>query len=209
LWLHVDGAHGASALASEKERALLNGVEKADSLTWDAHKMLRTSGLCTAVLFREAHALDRAFQQKASYLFYGDEKPGVDLIERTIECTKTALGLKVFLNLAWRGEKGLARYVEDRYELTRRLHKQIESRPDFECPYTPESNILCFRYRDDDELQVAIRDRLLEEGRFHISSTEIHGSRYLRLTVISPQTNEATIDGLLDAIERIAVNIRR
>lgn len=207
LWLHVDGAHGASALVSEKERTPFNGVEKADSLTWDAHKMLRTSGLCTAVLFREAHALDRAFQQKASYLFYGDEKPGVDLIERTVECTKTALGLKIFLNLAWRGEKGLARYVEDRYELTRRLHKQIESRLDFECPYPPESNILCFRYRDDDELQVTIRDRLLEEGRFHISSTEIHGRRYLRLTVISPQTTQETVDGLLDAIEGIAQEI--
>jgi L-2,4-diaminobutyrate decarboxylase len=207
LWLHVDGAHGASALVSEKERTLLNGVEKADSLTWDAHKMLRTSGLCTAVLFREAHALDRAFQQKASYLFYDDEKPGVDLIDRTVECTKTALGLKVFLNLAWRGENGLAHYVEDRYELTRRLYKQIDSRKDFECPYPPEANILCFRYRDDDELQVAIRDRLLEEGRFHISSTEIHGRRYLRLTVISPQTTEKTIDGLLDAIERTANEI--
>ena len=204
LWLHVDGAHGASALVSKKERWLLRGVEKADSLTWDAHKMLRTSGLCTAVLFREAHALDRAFQQKASYLFYGDEKSGVDLIGRTVECTKTALGLKVFLNLAWRGEKGLARYVENQYDLARRFQKRIESRKDFECPYPTESNILCFRYKDDDDLQVAIRDRLLEEGRFHITSTEVHGKRYLRLTVMSPQTTAETIDGLLDAIERIS-----
>lgn len=208
IWFHVDGAHGASALVSEKERTLLRGVDQADSLIWDAHKMLRTSGLCTAVLFREAHALDRAFQQKASYLFYGDEKPGVDLIERTIECTKTALGLKIFLNLAWRGEQGLAHYIENQYDLTRRFHERITSRRDFECPYPPESNILCFRYKDDDDLQVAIRDRLLEEGRFHITSTEIHGRRYLRLTVMSPQTTEGTIDGLLDAIERVGREIR-
>ena len=204
LWFHVDGAHGASALVSEKERHLLRGVEKADSLTWDAHKMLRTSGLCTAALFRETHALDRAFQQQASYLFYGDEKPGVDLIERTVECTKTALGLKIFLILAWRGERGLARYVEHQYDLARRFQKRIESRKDFECPFPTESNILCFRYKDDDDLQVAIRDRLLEEGLFHITSTEVHGNRYLRLTLMSPQTTENTIDGLLDAIERIS-----
>jgi L-2,4-diaminobutyrate decarboxylase len=209
LWLHVDGAHGASALVSEKERRLLRGIEKADSLTWDAHKMLRTSGLCTAVLFREAHSLDRAFQQKASYLFYAGEKTGVDLIARTVECTKTALGLKVFLNLAWRGEKGLAQYVEEQYDLTRRLHQRIQSRKGFECPHPPESNILCFRYGDEDDLQVTIRDRLLEEGRYHITSTELKGRRYLRLTLMSPQTTEATIDGLLDAIERIAVEIRR
>ena len=208
LWLHVDGAHGASALVSEKERRLLRGIEKADSLTWDAHKMLRTSGLCTAVLFREAHSLDRAFQQKASYLFYAGEKTGVDLIARTVECTKTALGLKVFLNLAWRGEKGLAQYVEEQYDLTRRLHQRIQSRKGFECPHPPESNILCFRYGDEDDLQVTIRDRLLEEGRYHITSTEVKGKRYLRLTLMSPHTTEETIDGLLDATERVAKAIR-
>jgi L-2,4-diaminobutyrate decarboxylase len=204
LWLHVDGAHGASALVSEKERRHLKGVESADSLTWDAHKMLRTSGLCTAVLFRDAQALDRAFQEEASYLFYGDEGQGVDLIHRTVECTKAALGMKVFLMLAWRGERGVARYIEQQYELTRRLHQKIQSRHHFECPHVPEANILCFRYTGDDALQVSIRERLLEEGRFHISSTEIRGKRYLRLTVMSPQTTEETIEDMLDDIERIA-----
>jgi L-2,4-diaminobutyrate decarboxylase len=204
LWLHVDGAHGASALVSEKERRHLQGVELADSLTWDAHKMLRTSGLCTAVLFRDAHALDRAFHEEASYLFYGDEGPGVDLIHRTVECTKSALGMKVFLMLAWRGEKAVAHYIEEQYDLTQRLYQRIQSRRDFECPYVPEANILCFRCTGDDTLQVSIRERLLEEGRFHITSTEIQGRRYLRLTIMSPQTTEETIEDMLDAIERIA-----
>ena len=207
IWLHVDGAHGASALVSEKERHLLSGVELADSMTWDAHKMLRTSGLCTAVLFRDPHALDRAFSQKASYIFYDDETPGVDLIHRTVECTKAALGMKVFLNLAWRGEKGIARYVEDMYSLTRRIYEIIHSRAGFSCPYIPESNIICFRYEGDDALLLSVRARLLDEGRFHITSTEIFETRYLRLTVISPQTTEKTVEDLLDAIERIASDL--
>jgi len=70
IWLHVDGAHGASALVSEKEKHLLKGVDGANSVTWDAHKMLRTSGLCTGVLFRDPNSLDRAFTQDASYIFY-------------------------------------------------------------------------------------------------------------------------------------------
>ncbi len=206
IWLHVDGAHGATALVSEKERGLLRGVDLADSLTWDAHKMLRTSGLCTSVLFRDRLSLDRAFSQEASYLFYGENEKGVDLIHRTIECTKAGLGLKVFLNLAWRGERGIARYVEEQYSLTRRIHRQIQARAGFSCPYLPESNILCFRYEGDDILQVSLRERLLEEGRFHITSTEIHGKRYLRLTVMSPQTTEETVEELLDAIERIVAS---
>jgi L-2,4-diaminobutyrate decarboxylase len=204
VWLHVDGAHGASALVSEKERHLLRGVELADSLTWDAHKMLRTSGLCTAVLVRQSETLERTFAQNASYLFYETEGPGVDLLHRTVECTKSGLGLKVFLNLAWRGEAGIARYVEEQYALARRIHEKIAARRGFECPCAPEANIVCFRYGADDALQVSIRDRLLAEGRFHVSSTEICGRRYLRLTIIGPQTTEDTIDGLLDAVERLA-----
>lgn len=205
VWLHVDGAHGASALVSEKERHLLRGVERADSITWDAHKMLRTSGLCTGVLFRDSHSLDKAFTQDASYIFYEHETPGVDLIHRTVECTKAGLGLKVFLNLAWRGEAGIARYVEEEYSLARRAYGIIQSRDRFSCPYEPESNIVCFRYEGDDELQVTIRERLLAEGTFYISSTEICGRRYLRLTIINPLTTEDTIRELLTAIERVAV----
>jgi L-2,4-diaminobutyrate decarboxylase len=207
VWLHVDGAHGASALVSEKEKHLLRGVERADSITWDAHKMLRTSGLCTGVLFNDPHSLDKAFKQDASYIFYEHETPGVDLIHRTVECTKAGLGLKVFLNLAWRGETGIARYVEEEYSLARRAFQVIQSRDRFSCPYVPESNIVCFRYDGDDELQVLIRERLLAEGKFYISSTEICGRRYLRLTIINPLTTEDTIQELLKAIERIAATI--
>jgi L-2,4-diaminobutyrate decarboxylase len=204
VWLHVDGAHGASALVSAREKHLLRGVELADSITWDAHKMLRTSGLCTGVLFRDPHSLDKALTQNASYIFYDHETPGVDLIHRTVECTKAGLGLKVFLNLAWRGEGSIAQYVEKEYTLARRAHQIIQSRERFFCPYEPESNIVCFRFEGDDAMQVSIRDRLLAEGQYHISSAEICGRRYLRLTIINPQTTEDTIEGLLTAIERIA-----
>jgi L-2,4-diaminobutyrate decarboxylase len=209
LWLHVDGAHGATALVSEKERHLLRGIESADSLSWDAHKMMRTSALCTAVLFQDPRSLDRAFRQDASYIFYGEEGPGVDFIRHTVECTKTSLGLKIFMNLAWRGEKGVAGYIENQYDLTRRLYDCIRGRRGFECPHVPESNILCFRFEGDNDFQVKLRERLLEEGRFYITSTEIHGKRFLRLTVMSPETTEATIEELLDAIERIAGELEK
>src|SRR5690606_37747038 len=68
LWLHVDGAHGAAALLCEEHRHRLRGLEHASSLVWDAHKMLETSVLCAAVLFRRADAVGLAFRQDASYL---------------------------------------------------------------------------------------------------------------------------------------------
>ena len=205
LWFHVDGAHGASALLSPRYRSLLDGIEQADSVIWDAHKMLRTSSLCAAVLVREDRDLPAAFQQKASYLFY-EETDDPDILDRAIECTKAPLGVKLFMNLAWRGEAGLGDYVAERYDLARRFHDVIAARPGFECPYVPESNILCFRYGSDSDLQLAIRERLIESGEFHLSSVELGGRRHLRIVVMNPATDEATIERLLDAIERVAAS---
>jgi L-2,4-diaminobutyrate decarboxylase len=206
LWFHVDAAHGASALLSPVHRRLLRGIERADSVVWDAHKMLRTSGLCAAVLLREGRRLDAAFQQKAAYLIYDHDagEPSPDLLGRQVECTKAPLGLKIFLNLAWRGEQGLGEYVGAQYDKTAGFFDLIEAREGFRCLCRPESNILCFRYGDDSALQVALRERLLAEGRFHLSSTEVGRRRWLRMAVMAPATDEATINGLLDAIERVA-----
>jgi L-2,4-diaminobutyrate decarboxylase len=203
LWFHVDGAHGASALLSDRHRGLLDGIELADSIVWDAHKMLRTSSLCAAVLVRRARDLPGAFRQEASYLFY-EHSGEIDIIDRAVECTKAPLGVKLFFNLAWRGERGLGEYVADQYDKALRFWELIGERPGFECPYRPETNILCFRFGRDSGLQVAVRDRLISGGEFHLSSVELGGERYLRMVVMNPATDEATIERLLDAIETAA-----
>lgn len=196
VWFHVDGAHGASALLSEEHRHLLDGIELADSIIWDAHKMLRTSTLSAAVLVRREGDLDAAFQQEASYLFYGDQ--GFDLVGRTVECTKAELGLKLFLNLAWRGERGLGDYVAAQYATAHRFWELGRHRPGFDFPYEPESNIVCFRYGDAD--QAAIREQLMDDGTFYLTSTELNGVRHLRVTVMAPATTDDTLEALLEAI---------
>jgi len=203
VWFHVDAAHGAAALLSPRLEGRLRGLNMADSIIWDAHKMLRTSALCAAVLVRDGARLDGAFRQKASYIFNEGENPGVDLISRTVECTKAPLGLKVLLTLLLTGEDGLRGYVERQYDLTLRFHDIINNRPGFSCPFPPEANILCFRAPGDNAAQLRIRARLLAAGRFHLSSTEICGRRYLRMTVMGPQTGEDVVHDMLAAVEKL------
>jgi L-2,4-diaminobutyrate decarboxylase len=198
IWLHVDAAHGGSALLSEAHRGRLAGIERADSVVWDAHKMLRTSALCAAVLVRRGSDLPAAFQQHADYIFDGRDAIGFDLVDRALETTKATLGLKLFLSLAWEGERGLGEYVASRYELTRRFHDALSREPGITCPYVPESNILCFRVEGQDQL--ALRDQILAERGLHLSSTTLAGERYLRLVVTAPDTSEQTIEQLLDAV---------
>ncbi len=188
LWLHVDGAHGASALLSAKHRQRLDGVELADSLTWDAHKLLRTPGLCTALLVRDAKALDTAFHQDASYLFHSKRQPGFDSIHRTVECTKAALGLRLLAVLAALGEKGLAEYIERQFELALQTYRLFCGIPGLECPLEPQCNILCFRVAGEDALQLRVRDTLLADGDFHLSTAVVGESRYLRIVITSPET---------------------
>ena len=205
IWFHVDAAHGATALLSPEYRHLLKGIELGDSAIWDAHKMMRTPALAAAVLLRDERRLEAAFRQKAAYLIYEDsEEESPSLLERQVECTKAALGMRIFMNLAFRGEDGIGRYVGEQYDRTERFHDLIAARPGFECLSRPESNILCFRHGRDPGRQVWLRERLLAERGFHLSSTEVNGERWLRMTITAPATGEGTIEGMLDAIEELA-----
>jgi L-2,4-diaminobutyrate decarboxylase len=67
----------------------------------------------------------------------------------------------------------------------------------------PEANIVCFRYGTSDDLQLALREALIREG-YYLSSAEVGEVRWLRIVVMSPTTDDATIEGLLGAIERLA-----
>jgi len=201
LWFHIDGAHGASALLSQKHNKRLDGVELADSLIWDAHKLMRTPSLCTAVLVKDFRTIDQAFQQEASYLFHKKEQPGFDFIHRTVECTKAGLGLKWFFVLAALGEQGLEKHVDDQFELAKQAYDCIQSQPDFECAVAPQSNILCFRVKGSDQLQLDVRGKLIAQGDFYLSTTEFGDRRYLRAVFNHPHTS-------LDDIKQLIQNIR-
>ncbi len=203
VWFHIDGAHGASALLSNRLKERLDGVELADSLIWDAHKLLRTPSLCTAVLVKDARTIDQAFQQDASYIFHEKDQPGFDFIHRTVECTKAGLGLKWFFVLAALGEQGLAKHVDDQYDRAQQAYDYIESQPAFSCAVAPQSNILCFRVDGSDALQLEIRDKLISQGDFYLSTTEFGGRRYLRLVFNHPDTSLDDIKRLIQVIRQL------
>jgi L-2,4-diaminobutyrate decarboxylase len=204
LWLHVDGAHGASALLSPALRGRLDGVEQADSLVWDAHKMLRAPTLCAAVLVKDHRHLDQAFQQEASYLFHRKDEPGFDFMPRVVECTKSGLGLRLFMVLASGGERALARYVERQTALATAAAARLRREAGWEVAVEPESNIVCFRLPGDDGRQLELRRALLAEGRHYLSSTELGGRRWLRLALMSPATDAAELERLVEDLRRLA-----
>src|SRR6185295_14399978 len=104
--------HGASAVLSPKYAHLTAGIERADSLVWDAHKMMLLPALVTAVLFRDGKRSYQSFAQEASYLFDGRpiEEEWFNGANRTLECTKVMMALKWYLVLALHGPTFFADY---------------------------------------------------------------------------------------------------
>ena len=205
VWLHVDGAHGAAASLSPGLAHLVDGMECADSIIWDAHKMLRTPCLCAAVLVRDHRHLDGAFNQEASYIFHEKENSGFDFLGRTVECTKSALSLKAFMALAYEGEAGLRDYIETLVERTREAADLVAAEPDFEIAVQPEFNILCLRLINGEETcSLQLRKRLLARGRYYTTYVEYRGQRWIRLTIMQTETSLDDIRGLLNEIRLVA-----
>jgi L-2,4-diaminobutyrate decarboxylase len=211
LWLHVDGAHGAPAILSAKYRGLLAGIERADSVVCDAHKMMLMPALSTLVLFRDGRHSYQAFAQEASYLLHRRDprEEWFNLCGRTFECTKTGAALKLYAGLAVYGPEMFGAYVTSRFDLGRRFGQMLAAAPDFELPVAPACNIVCFRHvppgiEDLDALQVRIRQRLLTDGSFHIVQTQLDGKVWLRVTIINPLTTEEDLEALLGAVRAAA-----
>jgi len=215
LWLHIDGAHGMGVLFSDKYKKLVKGAERADSIVIDFHKMLLVPALNTLVMFRNGERSFETFAQKASYLFRKSEKNvWYNSAIRTIECTKSALGIIAYTAVKYYGNDYYREYIDSRYDLTMTFAKIIKDDRSFEFATEPDSNILCFRYinslKTDSELNLinaSVREKIVKEGSFYIVQAELNGIVWLRVTIINPVTNEDHLKKLLSRITQIAEEI--
>ena len=215
-WLHVDGAHGASFVVSQDHRHRLKGIERADSLSWDPHKMLFMPISTGAVFVREKAHLARAFQQSAPYLFH--PRPGEtesrDMGQRTLQCSRRFDALKLWVCLRHYGVRHFAALLDRTVENTRALHALLAAAPDFEPAHAAESNIQCFRCVPEDTagwdpgrldaLQTALRERYNASGEGWITATVLGGRRVLRVTLMNPATGPEHLERLLAGLRGTA-----
>lgn len=202
-WLHVDAAHGASALLSEKLAPLVRGLNLSDSFSWDPHKMMWMPLSLGTILVRDGLWLRRAFEADAPYLFHADAETE-NIGQMTIQCSKRADAIKLWMVLRAQGTAPFAEALERVTAMTRYLYGKLSEAEDFEPLHEPQMNILCFRKRGltNDETD-ALRDRLIRSGQAWITSTMLRGERVLRVTMMNPRTEERHVDAMVEALRTI------
>ena len=209
LWLHVDAAYGGFAVLTERGKRLLAGLERADSISLDAHKWLYQPFEAGCVMVRDVATLVRAFSVNPDYL--QDTKLGlehVNFADRGYQLTRSFRALKVWMSIQ---TFGLARFraaIGHTIELADRAGELVRRTPCLELLSPPSLGVLCFRYRPEGpawteerlaQLNEAIQARVIESGTAMISSTRLRGAWSLRLCILSHQT---TWDDVRDILER-------
>lgn len=215
LWLHIDGAHGVAPIFSSRYRSLLDGIEHADSVVIDFHKMLMAPALTTAVIFRNGTHSYRTFAEKASYLWHrGEEQTWYDFSKRTMECTKLSMGVKVYSVLKAYGTGIFAEQVDTLYDLARSFATEVKRRKDFELALDPESNIVCFRVVKEgtdpdtlDRINSRIREKVIRIGDFYIVQARLRKGLFLRTALMNPFTTVAQLRRLLDQVEELVTEV--
>ncbi|MBW2444901.1 MAG: pyridoxal-dependent decarboxylase [Deltaproteobacteria bacterium] len=205
LWFHVDAAHGGSVVLSPEYRDRAAGLERADSIVWDCHKMMMMPALLTAVLFRDGRSSYETFRQEATYLF--EERPDEEWYNpgnRTVECTRPGSAVLLYMALRVHGVGVFRDYVTRCFDVARMLAAKVEAAEDFELHMQPDANIVCFRFRREgaagDGLHEHARRVILESGRYYLTSVQLDGKNWLRCSLQNPFTDEPEIEGLLETI---------
>ena len=211
IWLHVDAAYGGFAVLCDRGREQLAGLERADSISLDAHKWLFQPFEAGCLMVRDIATLTRAFSVNPDYL--QDTKLGlehVNFADRGYQLTRSFRALKVWMSIQ---TFGLARFrdaIGGAISLADNAGRQVEATEGLELLSAPSLGVLCFRYRPPDaalaperidRLNEAIQARVIDSGTAMISSTRIRGAYSLRLCIMSHLT---TGEDVQETIERIA-----
>ena len=211
LWLHVDGAYGGAFVLCPEGRALLAGMERAHSITFDPHKGMFLPYGTGVLLVRDGAALRRAHQDEADYLQDLGEGTDADFSPAACgpELSRPFRGLRLWLPLMLHGARAFREALSEKLALARVLHDGLARLPGVEIVDPPQLSTVAFRARRraDEPLRTwnarseALLDAINARGRVWLSSTRLDtadGPAFtLRACVLSFRTHADRIDALL------------
>jgi L-2,4-diaminobutyrate decarboxylase len=207
-WLHVDAAYGGALLFSAHHRHRLAGIENADSIGTDFHKLFWQPIPCSAFLVRDARHFD-AIKLYADYLnpdFHEDE--GIpNLVTTSLLTSRRFDALKLWISFQSLGREKLAAMIDRTIALASYAAGVIRGSPDLELVCEPQLSTVVFRYissrpesNNNDRINMEIRQSLFDRGVAVVGHTRVRGRHCLKLTCMNPATTEADLEKLIELI---------
>ncbi|CAF1085326.1 unnamed protein product [Adineta steineri] len=223
IWLHVDGAWGGSALLSPKTKHLLQGIDKADSFTWNPHKLMSVHLQCSAILLKHSNVLMRANQMLAPYLFQPDKHYGtsLDTGDKTIQCGRHIDILKLWLVWKARGNQGYAEHIDSLLENAHFFYETICKRqPYFQTVMKPPFINVCFWYvppslqnidpttieykQQLDKIAPRIKERMMTNGTMMVGYQRLDDyPNFFRAIISNSATTKEDIVSMIDEIHEL------
>jgi aromatic-L-amino-acid/L-tryptophan decarboxylase len=223
IWLHVDGAYGASAILSDQGRRLLAGLKEADSIVFDPHKWLFQPYEIGGVLVRDRRQLKQTFATHAEYLDdaanLADEE--INFFDHGIQLTRGFRALKVWMSLKTFGREAFQQAQNRGFALAELAEQVLRESPHWEIMTPPQMGIVTFRYRrvgqsDDviDAVNHQIARQMMADGFARLITTtligrhldeksgSLQGKTALRLCTINPRTTDDDIRQTIDKLEQ-------
>lgn len=215
IWLHVDAAYAGSAAICPELRALMRGIERADSLVTNPHKWLFTPVECSILYVRDPALLRDAFSLVPEYLRTG-EAGVTNLMDLGFQLGRRFRSLKLWMVIRAYGAQGLRERIREHCALASDLAARIGAEPGFELAAPVPFSTVCFRALPAGEPDPVAADRFNERllarvnaaGPFFLSHTVLAGRYTLRVAIGNVKTTGVHIDALWDLLREQAISLR-
>lgn len=201
IWLHVDGAYCGSVLFSEDYKHLIDGVNRADSFNYNAHKMLGVPLSCSVLLVKDKKDLLVSFSNDASYLYQTDaEQDDFNLGKTSLQCGRRNDALKLWTLWKSVGRKGLGDIVNHQFYLADITRAYVRSRPDKYELYSYDDSIsICFNHKGVDPEELCTR--LYEQNKLLVGFGSNKGETFVRFVTINANNTEQEIRTFFEVLE--------
>jgi aromatic-L-amino-acid decarboxylase len=207
VWLHVDGAYGLPAAATATVGPRFAGLERADSVSVDAHKWLFLPKACGVVLVRDQGALLSAFAHEESYILHDDEHPQ-HACDTTLEYSRPFRALKLWLALRVHGAEAFRDALERNLAQARLLADEIRRHDDLELLVEPQLTIVPFRHApegvdDLDAHNMRLARALMADGRVFVAPAVVDGRICLRPCIVNFRTQDEDVLALVEVTREL------